>query len=656
MARPAAAQAASACEAQEGDVAGCQPAPFDAPLGQMPTRRINENGVMDRTASDAATRQGATSLEKRLKLFRNFERIHWIEVDPSETDPKTGIKSGGSLDGDGDGRGLTISGQCMFAGHRNAPQSKIDAGPMGSATTSPAAGARPMDEARNHGISIFRLQEDPAHKPPVLVGRIAPPLGPGYDDTLLSAAMIPGPDGKDQIILMRDMSGLSSGRDGRMYVYTVDPQDCQVRATSEGVAFGSDFHEPSAWVDPKNPKRMLIVATTMSQDNELAFLGRATLRPGEGPGNAGYPDLRVFAITDERTGEMLKTPLNLANFRLQDVGGPVTDDRPDDSGLFSDGRFADWSDVKASDGNTVSKTTNEGNGIHQATMSDTGERIYVAGGTAGFYILNSAAIARHSNAEIASGAAKCNRNSTNIYVDDVVGSSIDQAKLRQVANDCVHMVVNDDPGVKALIDAGAFGRYLAIQDRSRWDPYPPRPVHTGTHSAIPVPGRPTLDKFGAGGPSLVFLTEERFDCPYGHAFLVQTDSEATPQIAGTFGLPINVLNNCLKLNPNEPDGTPRRTRVYFSHAPTLFENLAFVSWYAQGIRAIDISNPANMREVGHAVPIPMGGARSYPIYKDGLFYWMDFNTGIHVVRYTGPRAEELPTDHLVYEGNSVPHR
>jgi hypothetical protein len=87
----------------------------------------------------------------------------------------------------------------------------------------------------------------------------------------------------------------------------------------------------------------------------------------------------------------------------------------------------------------------------------------------------------------------------------------------------------------------------------------------------------------------------------------------------------------------------------------VFKNLIFVSWYGHGIRVLDISNPYNMREVGHAVPAPAGIARSYPVFSDGLVYWVDNDTGIHIARYTGPRGNEIPTDR-VYSGNDVPHR
>ena len=58
------------------------------------------------------------------------------------------------------------------------------------------------------------------------------------------------------------------------------------------------------------------------------------------------PDAIVMAITDEKTGEVLPKPRMLAGFSLQEVGGPPPDERPDTTGLFAEGRFADFSAVR----------------------------------------------------------------------------------------------------------------------------------------------------------------------------------------------------------------------------------------------------------------------------------------------------------------------
>ena len=67
----------------------------------------------------------------------------------------------------------------------------------------------------------------------------------------------------------------------------------------------------------------------------------------------------------------------------------------------------------------------------------------MAGTTAGFYILNSEAMAHHTDAELAAGTAGCNQRST-IVVRRTAPSML--GKLPALANDCLHMVINDDPG------------------------------------------------------------------------------------------------------------------------------------------------------------------------------------------------------------------
>ena len=75
----------------------------------------------------------------------------------------------------------------------------------------------------------------------------------------------------------------------------------------------------------------------------------------------------------------------------------------------------------------------------------------------------------------------------------------------------------------------------------------------------------------------------------------------------------------------------------------MFKNIVFNTWYGHGLRAIDISIPQTPREVGHAMPVPQGIARTYPVFKDGLIYWVDNDTGLHVAQIHGTsRATSCP--------------
>ena len=149
----------SQCVDYSKDPAGCQPSTFDTPIGQMPSVRVNRQGNIDPFSSEEDARAGAAAVEKELHLFRNFEHLHWVLTVPSVKDAATGKWKGGDLDGEGDGRGLGVAGNCIFTGHGNGP------------------GVR-------HAINIFKLQPNPEKQPPVQVGEIPAMVegNQGFDD------------------------------------------------------------------------------------------------------------------------------------------------------------------------------------------------------------------------------------------------------------------------------------------------------------------------------------------------------------------------------------------------------------------------------------------------------------------------------------------
>ncbi len=615
---------AGQCVDYSKDPAGCQPATFDTPIGQMPSVRVNRLGNLDPNASEQDVRVGVSALEKELHLFRNFQNLHWVLTVPSVKDPATGGWKGGDLDGAGDGRGLGIAGNCIFVGHGNGP------------------GVR-------HAVNIFKIQPDPEKQPPVQVGEIPAMFegNQGFDERELRALVYTTSRGEDRYILIRNAG---TNNIGRMETLRIDPNTCLPMAKSETYDFGGQSHEFFLWHDPANPNRVLVYMTIWTSGLP-------------DPNNPGLkiPDAVAMAVTDEDTGEMLTKPRVLAGFSLQDVGGPPLDERPDATGLFSDGRFLDFSDQKNRSGQPGNFQNREQNKLHSLSVTPDGERVYVAGTTAGFYVLDSEAIAHHKDADLAAGRAGCSPRSTIVSADGV----IDGSKLAAIANDCLHMVINNDPGLKAFLAAGASPqvkaqRYLVLLTRSRFDVYPPvNALPTGTHSAVFVPNRPAQVKGNTRGrPAYVWLTDENGGCPLNYARMVSIESEITPIMVGAFAIPDNQLDECLDQAITEPNGQPRRRVAQQNHNPTVFKNLVFNTWYGHGLRAIDISIPQNPREVGYALPLPHGIARTYPVFKDGLIYWVDNDTGLHVAKYTGPRSSELPGPGSgVYEGNATsPHR
>jgi hypothetical protein len=615
---------AHSCVDYSNDAAGCQPSTFATPTGQIPSRRVGKDGKLNAKSTEAEARAGAVRIEKALHLFRNIEPLHWVLTAPSVKDPATGDWKDGDLDAMGDARGLGIAGNCIFVGHENGLGQK-------------------------HPINIFRIQPNAAKDPPVQVGEI-PALAQGdqgFDDRELRSIVYTTSSGQDRQIMIRNGGTQSIGRE---IVYDIDLNTCLVKSTSGVHDFGGQSHEFYLWHDPANPNRILVYMTIWTP-----------AVPDPHDASLKVADLYVMAITDEKTGDILKSPLINATFTLQDAGGPRLNERPDATGLYSDGRFIDYSVNKDLWGTPGALNKMEQNKLHSISVSKDGERAYVAGTTSGFYVLNTEAIAHHTDAELSGGKAGCNLHTTIV----ATAAGADASRLPALANDCVHMVVNDDPGLKAYLASDAppqakLERYLALETRSRFDPYPPfNAFPTGTHSAVIVPDRPALVRGNTKGrPAYVWLTDENFGgCPLNYARMVSVEAESFPAMIGAFAIPDNQLENCLKQPITEPDGvTKRRPIPQQNHNPTVFKDLVFNTWYAHGLRVIDISNPMTPREVGYALPVPQGIARTYPVFKDGLIYWTDNRTGLHVAKYTGPYADEIPTKD-VYEGNaSSPHR
>jgi hypothetical protein len=594
---------------------------FDIPFDKLPGGRMNARGELDPTSSPEDAHAGAFVAAKRLGLFRNFEWVHWIPTVPSKKDPATGKWSGGDLDGFPTGwgsTGLGIAGDCLYWGRSNSTN-----------TTGPGI---------TRDVIIFRIQKDPARNAPVEVGRMKQLTADGGKTAVRDRELRPynyrSTDGRERMLMVRSAA---TGTGGDVITYTVDPKTCL--PTDQGwTAKGVLAHEFYLWHDPKNPNRLLVLSQTYGSQPE---------------------DLVITAITDEKTGEVLKEPLFIAGFTSEEIGGPVRNERADASGLFSPGRFADYSAHTDQWGRPGGSQAVMVNNIHSGSLSDDGERFYAAGTTAGFYILDTEAIGRHSNAEIAAGKL-CNQKSTNAWMDDKVGGVIDVKKLPAVAKDCIHPVLNSDPGVLAMLqsdrsDMDKLARYVRLETRSRFSYTPPMVSMTGVHSAVPVPGRPSLTKGNdKKRPAWVVLTEEWpfGPCPERGMRLVNVEQEVTPMLVGTIAQADSVVENCLA-QPRPPGSTIRP--MMHAHNPTVLPHIVFVGWLGHGVRAIDISNPFDPREVGHARPVPWGDVMTYPDIHNGLIYVGDNHTGLHVLKYTGPYADEVPKDAIYSSNRTSPH-
>jgi len=178
---------------------------------------------------------------------------------------------------------------------------------------------------------------------------------------------------------------------------------------------------------------------------------------------------------------------------------------------------------------------------------------------------------------------------------------------------------------------------------------PPSPM--GPHSTVQAPGR-----------DLLVATEEIYPvpygagCPWGHVRTVDISDPTRPTIAGEVALPENDKGFCSSAVAHT---------AFTAHNATVTHDLALVTWYAAGLEAIDISNPAAPVRLAEFRPEPLASVDhedpglggnpvemwSYPIIDRGLIYVVDVRNGLYVVRYQGLWGEQVSS--LAFsEGNS----
>jgi len=251
-----------------------------------------------------------------------------------------------------------------------------------------------------------------------------------------------------------------------------------------------------------------------------------------------------------------------------------------------------------------------------------------------------------------------------------------------------HSLTVSDDGTRAYMAAWDYGFFTLdtslLANPPAGSAGVARPVGIGkldyghnVHSAVQIPGRQEM-----------LFTQEDYakaghGCPFGMLRTGKMDAngDGGATLDGTFSLPENDAKNCGKKN-----GT------FSSHNPTLFHDVALLSWYAGGLRAVDLSNPSQLHEDGAFVPRPTftptlrdtrlffpskptaagplpsdstypgstappwtGAMWSYPVVQNGLIYVVDIDLGLYILRYTGPHASEVAKAPFV-EGNSSPSR
>ena len=149
-------------------------------------------------------------------------------------------------------------------------------------------------------------------------------------------------------------------------------------------------------------------------------------------------------------------------------------------------------------------------------------------------------------------------------------------------------------------------------------------------------------------------------CPWGWARMIDIKKPAKPKLVAQYRLEQNYADYC------ESD-LPRPMSSYASHNPTLTKHLAFISWHAGGLQAVDVSNPRKPVQAAEFVPealpyvvtedpaLSAGQDKvvmwSFPIIKDGLIYVVDLRNGLYILKYNGRFDSEVDKVDFI-EGNS----
>ena len=211
----------------------------------------------------------------------------------------------------------------------------------------------------------------------------------------------------------------------------------------------------------------------------------------------------------------------------------------------------------------------------------------------------------------------------------------------------LHSVSVNAAGDTAYLALSAQGLAIAdlelpiIRVRRQADESPALAAFPGAHSAVSF-----------AGAAFAVLTAEFYDCPFGGLAVAQLFDPAQPEIVAHVGL-----------QENRCEDTPDEA-IFSAHNPLVVDNLVFISWYAGGLVALDVSDPFQPVLVGRFVPSGLGAAAesyvggypvqmwSYPIVRDGLIYIVDIQSGLYVLRYTGPGAGAVEQIALA-EGNVI---
>jgi len=140
------------------------------------------------------------------------------------------------------------------------------------------------------------------------------------------------------------------------------------------------------------------------------------------------------------------------------------------------------------------------------------------------------------------------------------------------------------------------------------------------------------------------VDKRRRDAAWPGQRIWDTRSLSAPKLLGTFATEAAAPGR---------DGRIGLDGFYSVHNAVIQGGLEYASWYSDGVRVVDISDPARPREVGFFVPPPgpapdvpaesPDGRRTYPMVwgvhtAQDLVFASDMSSGLWIFRFTGPEA------------------
>jgi len=163
------------------------------------------------------------------------------------------------------------------------------------------------------------------------------------------------------------------------------------------------------------------------------------------------------------------------------------------------------------------------------------------------------------------------------------------------------------------------------------------PPGMGAHTTFPLIGVPLAEfaKDAAGGVrDFVLVVNEALagGCREQRqmVWFVDVTAESRPFGVSNWTVPEASGNFCRR------EGRFGAHSSHESFTPVYYKRIAFIAWFNAGVRALDIRDPLNPKEIGYYIP-PAAYTNNVEVDDRGLVYIVDrVGGGMHILELTGP--------------------